>query len=86
MTAPNRRWFRHGEPWGLLAKANSSATPWSVVRRAILFGVTFPWVYAAIIYFRNEPTPNWPWKLVGCTLVCMGVGALSEWQRDVLPE
>ncbi len=80
------RWLQYGEPCGLLAKASSTATSWSVARRAVLYGITYPWFYAALIYFRDEPTPNWHLKLTGCILAFMAFGALAEWQRDVVPE
>jgi hypothetical protein len=84
--APKRRWFRYGEPWGLLARDNPSATWKSVARRALLFGVTYPWLYAVVIYFRDEPTPHWPAKLAACAIGFMAIGALAEWQRDAIYE
>jgi hypothetical protein len=84
--SPNRRWFRFGEPWGLLAKANAKATPSSIVKRAILYGITYPWIYAALIYFRQEATAGWPLKITLCVAAFMALGALAEWQRDLWPD
>jgi hypothetical protein len=76
------RWFHYGEPWGFFKKTRPTATGWSVVRSAFLYGLTFPWLYVALIYFREEPTPDWQWKLAGCAVVFGLLGALFEWQGD----
>ena len=78
------RWFKYGEPWGLMANANPNATKWTVLRRAALYGVTYPWLYAALICFRDEPTPDWPLKLAACAAVFSAIGALVEWQRNAI--
>ena len=84
--APKRRWFHYGEPWGLLAKNNPEATGWSVARRAAIFGVTYPWLYAAYIYFRQESMGDWPLKIAVCIVGFAALGALAEWQKNSVPD
>ncbi len=84
--APQRRWFHYGEPWGLWVKDNPKATRCSVTRRAAIFGVTYPWLYAALIYSRQEPTPDWPLKIAVCIVGFAALGALAEWQKNSCPD
>lgn len=80
--APKRRWFRLGEPWGLLAKTNPKATTSSVLRRAIVVAATGAGLFGMLIYFRTEPTPSWQIKIALWGLACGFLGALFEWQVD----
>ena len=62
MTAPNRRWFRYGEPWGLFAKTNPAATPASTMRHTIAYGLVGVAIYFAMCYFvptvAGAPVPT----------------------------
>jgi hypothetical protein len=79
---PCRRWFRFGEPWGLLAKTNPRASWSSVVRRAIKGAVVGPAIYGALIYLRGLPTEYLCAKLVVCSLLFAFIAGVVEWQVD----
>ncbi len=78
MTVPKRRWFKFGEPWGLLAKTNPKATTSSALRRAIVVAATAAGLYGILIYFRAESTPSWQIKISLWSLACGLIGALFE--------
>ena len=79
---PNR-WFRYGEPWGLLSKANPRATAWTVFRHAVICATAGAIIYGLVIYYRDEPTPYWHLKIGAWSIGCFFIGALWEWQvRD----
>jgi hypothetical protein len=82
--APNRkrRWFRYGEPWGLLAKTNPRASWSSVARRALAGAVLGPVAYGAIVYFRRDPTEYLAIKLTVASVLCAFVYGVCEWQFD----
>jgi hypothetical protein len=79
-TAPNRRWFRFGEPWGFFEKVNQDATAWTVTLHAIL-GATFGAVlYGILVYFGGWSLNFWPLKLAAfCSWFAFLYG-LSHWQ------
>jgi hypothetical protein len=78
--APNRRWFRLGEPWGLLAKTNQNATRRGVATWAII-GAVGCGLIAVLQEFRTGFfLPFWAWPV----WIAFGgfVGGLIEWQID----
>jgi hypothetical protein len=79
-----RRWFRYGEPWGLLEKTNPSATWSSVARRALAGAVLGPTAYGAVIYFRRDPTEYLAIKLILSSVLCAFVTGVIDWQIDDL--
>jgi hypothetical protein len=74
------RWYSYGQPWGFFEKTNPKATPRSMARRALLYGVTYPWFFAGVMYLRDEPVSYWPVWLAGFAVLSMAFGALCEWQ------
>ena len=88
-SSPRRRWFRYGEPWGLFEKLNPKATPWTVLRKALIGGIGASFLFGVLMWFgRNaNPVEMKVWMVVFAVISSFVYG-LFEWQYsdDELPE
>ncbi len=80
--APKRRWFRYGEPWGLLAKTNPHATRGSVARHGIAWAAVGAMIYWGFVYFKDWSTDHWLAKSLSLAIFLGLIGVLTEWQID----
>jgi len=77
-----KRNFKFGEPWGLFAKTNRSATRASTIRQGMVgafMGAAFYWT---MVYFRDWSVSNWLAKSIFFAVFLGLIAALCEWQID----
>ena len=79
---PPGRWFTHGCSRGFLAKCNPTATPGSVVRQAVIWGIAAPLFQGCVLWFLKAPAIHFQLRIPVFAVLGALVGAVMEWQWD----